>query len=279
MKNAVTNKSCTFSGEPAKVQDKIRLLRALSALKNIKPNPDWLKNQRNILLSEISQSGKKSRFPRLLARQAWQDLPGFLFPVFKPVLVFGVVLCLIFGSGLLTVQAVKTALSGDLLYPVKIAIENARLKVSSQEDKSKFQAELIKLRVEELSQIIEQTDNPAKKKEQIVKTVDKLQAHIISTKANLDNLNRIKEAEPQKVVEMAGIISEKASQSEEILVGAKEKLIQESPEVTEAIDAAVKEIKEASTLAAELKEGKVGTEVQMEVRETDKPEVEKFNDK
>lgn len=255
------------------VFNKIRLL------KHIKPNPDWLKNQRNILLSEILQSGKKTRFPRLSARQVWSDLPGFLFPVFKPVLVFGVVLGLIFGGGFFTVQAAKTALPGDLLYPVKIAVENARLKVSSQENKPKFQAELINIRIQEITQIIEGTDNPATKKEQITKTVDKLQAQVVSAKAGLD---RIKQAEPQKVVDTVNAVSETSAQSEKALIEAKEKIVEglkdeESQDVVSAIDAAVKGIKETSTLAAEIKEEKTGTSVQMEVKETE-PQLEKFNE-
>ncbi len=254
------------------VSNKIRLL------KNIKPNPDWLKSQRSNLLLEISQTGKQSRL-------SWRALPGFLFSqntlkparlLARPVLVFGIVLGLIFGGGFLLVQAAKIAMPGDLLYPVKIAIENAHLKISSQENKSKFQAELIEVRVRELSQIINSTDDPAKKKEQIVKTMDKLQAQAVSAKVQLD---KIKQGEPQKVAETASLVGETTARSEKVLIEAKEKLVQEegSQEMVSAIDAAVKEIKETSTLAAELKEEKTGTTVHMEVKETE-PEVEEFEE-
>ena len=249
MKNAVSNK--------------IRLL------KNIKPNPDWLQSQRSVLFLQVKESGKQAQW-------AW-SLPGFFAPAFKPVVAFGLVLCLIFGSGFLTVFAAKSSLPGSLFYPVKMVLENARMKISSQETQPKLQAEFVGNRAEELSQIVNQVnqnEDPIVKKERVVRAVDKLKTQVASTKVNLNkaNLN----------VETAGIIGEKAAQSEKALLDAKEKFVSEfngdeSKEVVQAIDAAVKEVKETSTLAAELSQGKAGTEVQMEVKEIE-PQLEKFNE-
>lgn len=258
MRNAVTNK--------------IRLL------KNITPNPDWLKNQRSILLLGISESGKKSRFSYLPIGKTWKVLPGFLFSslVLKPVLVFGTILCLIFGGGFLTAQAAKTALPGDLLYPIKLIIENVKVKISSQSAKSKLQAEFVCNRAEELSQIVGDNNNPLEKKEMVVKMVDKLQAQVVNVKSGLD---KIKQIEPNQMAAAAEAISQKTLESEKILIEAKQKLAggpegEESKEMVKAIDAAVKDVREASVLAAELKGGKTGIEVQMEVKETEKPAVE-----
>lgn len=246
MKNAVTNQ--------------IRLL------KDIKPSPDWLKSQRSSLLVNIPQpeSGKKT----------W-SLPGFLVPTrlparqefaFKPVMVSLLLLGLIFGGGFLTVQASKGSLSGDLLYPVKIAIEKVKIKLSVQETKSRLQAEFIEIRAEELSKIIEETKDLSEKREQVVKTVDKLQAQVLSAREYLGNIE-IRQVEPEQIVRTIDMVSEKTAQSEKVLTEIKEKLTSEdSKEVVEAIDTAVKE---TSILAAELKEVKVGIEVQMEVKETE----------
>ncbi len=248
MKNAVTNK--------------IRLL------KHITPNPCWLKSQRNVLLLKIEsfESGKKSRF-------SWNGLPGFIFPKLslKPVLVSLLVLYLIFGSGLSIIQAAKSSLPGDLLYPVKIAIENVKIRIASQEVKSQLQAELVGARTQELSRIIEKTENLIENKVMVCEAVGRLQTQIINTKTQL---NAMKEGEPQKVAETAKAISEQTVQSEKILVEAKEKLTEEfteeeSQEVAKVIDAAVKQVRETSVLAAELREAKGGNEVLMEVKETE----------
>jgi len=249
---------------------KIRLL------KDIQPNPDWLKSQRSNLLFEISQSGNK-------AKSAWK-LPAFILPTrllarhdfaFKPVLVSLTLFGLIFGGGFLGVLASKDSLPGDLLYPIKIAIENTQVKVSSQENKPKLQAEFVGTRVDELTQVIEEPvdpDNPIKRKEKVVRAVDKLQAQVISAKAHLD---KIKEEQPERVVEAVEAISEKTAI-------VKQKLVEEfstqggpvagwkdgeSEEIIKVLDAAVAII----TGTAE-----AGIEIQHEVIELKEVPVEEL---
>lgn len=255
------------------VINKIRLL------KSIQPNPDWLQSEKGKLLFAISQSGKKSRF-------SWNLLPDFVFPKFKlilkPAIVLSLVLGLISSSGILIAFAAQHSLPGDLLYPIKIVLEDLRVTVSSQEIRPKLQIEFVGNRLEELNQIITEEKNPLVKKEKVVETVDKLQAQVISTKVNLNNL-RNKKLEPQKIAETSGAITEQVVQSEKVLIEVKEKLVRELPKeesqkVVEAIDEMVKEIQETSTLASEIKQEKSGIEVQMEVKNIE-PEVEKFNDK
>lgn len=244
-------------------------------LKTIQPNPYWFKNQRNILLQQISQvSGKKSRF-------AWNNLPGFIFSpsILKPVMVSFMVLFLIFGSGFVTVLAAKNSLPGDLLYPVKIAVEDVKIRISSSEAKPQLQADFMCNRAQELSQIINSTGDSIRAKENVVQTVDKLQVQVNNTRASLSS---IKQTEPQKAVETMNAISNKITESEKALTEAQEKFAEgfkgqtpkDAGEVAAKIDAAAKN---TSVLASELKEAKSGIEVQMEVKNT-KPQVEIFNE-
>jgi len=262
MKNAVSNKSCIFAGSPKKVQDKIRLL------KNIKPNPDWLQSQRSVLFLQIKESGKS-------AKSVWH-LPVFVLPQFslKTVLIGLLILYLISGSGFSILQASSNSLPGDLLYPVKITLENVRLKIASQEIESRLQLEFVANRVNELNRIVNQDEDATVKSDKVIEAVDKLTTQVKSTK---NNLSGIKTVEPQKIMKTAEAIGAQAVQSEKALLDAKEKLVSElegdaSKEVVQAIDAAVKEIKETSTLAAEFSAGKAGTEVLMEVKEGELPE-------
>ena len=234
MKNAVSNK--------------IRLL------KNIKPNPEWLQSQRSILLLAVKESGKKTK-------SVW-NLPVFVLPkfAFKPVMAFGLVLCLIFGGGFLTVLAAKNSLSGSLFYPVKMVLENVRMKLSSRETQPKLQAEFVGNRVDELTQIINNTADPVKKAEQVVKTADKLQAQIVSTKVSLD---KIKEAQPEKAAEVVQEITEKTAEAKEkIAEEFKEEQPEEVAKVLDAMDKA---------LAVIIGEDKSGVEVQAEKGDLDKP--------
>ena len=231
---------------------KIRLL------KDIQPNPDWLKSQRSNLLFEISESGNK-------AKSAWK-LPAFILPnfAFKPVLVSLTLFGLIFGGGMAVVLASKDSLPGDLLYPFKIAIENTRVKVSSQETKPELQAEFVGNRVEELTQIIKETKDPIEKKEKVVKAVNELQAQVVRASVQL---------------EATGVVSEKNDQAEKALIEAKEKIVEEfkgdeSEEIAQAIeviDAAL-----AVILATKKARDIEGTQAQVEVIRKKSSEVEEI---
>ena len=248
------------------VSNKIRLL------KHIQPDQNWLQSQRDILLIEISKPGKESRASRQLTRQAWKELPAFLFSrqILKPVLISWMILALLYGGGVGAVQIVKNSLSGDLFYPVKIVLENVRMKLSSQEAQSKLQAEFVGNRVDELTQIIDNTADPVKKAEQVVKTVDKLQAQIVSTKVSLD---KIKEAQPEKAAEVVQKITEKTVEAKEKIAeefsaqggpasGWKEEELKEVTRVLDAMDKA---------LAVIIGEDKSRVEVQAEKVELEKP--------
>ena len=117
--------------------------RKIRLLKEIKPNPDWLESQRRILLLNI-ESGKKTKF-------SWNYLPGFLMPktLLKPVGISLIIVILIFGGGFFTVKAYQNSLPGDLLYPVKLGIEELRIKFSSIENKPELEADFVVTRAKE----------------------------------------------------------------------------------------------------------------------------------
>jgi len=251
------------------VTKKIRLL------KHISPNPDWLKSQRNFLLSEISHSetGKKTRLPSRQAKLVW-NLPGFLIPkfAFKPAIISLLLLGLIFGGGFLTVKAAQNSLPGDLLYSLKIVFEKARVQVSSQTTKPKLEADFVNNRAEELSQIVEETENPLERKDKVVKITDKLQAQVVKAKTHMD---KIKAEEPEKAVEVAETVDEKTAQSEKVLTQAKEKLIieLEQEESEETVDT-IKAIDKALAILLNKEGEETETTIQMEVEETKPSEEE-----
>jgi len=233
------------------VFNKIRLL------KNIEPNPDWLESQRRNLLLHIKSDNE--------AQRAW-SLSEFFVPrlagavsklALKPVMVSLIIFCLIFGGGFLSVLAAKNSLPGDLLYPIKIAVENARIKVSSSKSQINLQAEFVGNRAEELSQIIEKPGDIVEKKEKVAEAADKLQEQIVGAKNHLD---KISQSKPEKMIEVA-----------EVLVKAKEKLIEDlgegaPEEVVKIIDQTTAIILLSTKKQAEEIKGKV------EALEATKPE-------
>jgi len=246
--------------------------KKIGLLKEIKPNPDWLKSQRSNLLLEI-ESGKE-------ARRAW-DLPGFFAPnfskifaqpVFRPVAVSFLALCLILSGGLVTVQAAKNSSPGDLLYPVKITLHQVKTSISSQANKPKLQAELVGYRIQELAKIIEES-NSAEKEDRVLKLTDKIQAQVVNTKAQFDKT--VKETVPEKAAEVANLVSAKTVEAEKALTEAKEKIVEEFKEEPEKITHAIEAFNSALNTVALVREDMEKTrqeiEIRMEVKNMENP--------
>ena len=230
----------------------------IKILKEVKPSSNWLKAQRSNLLLEISQSDKPS--------PAWK-LSDFLLPrfSFSRAVVSFLFISLMFSGGFLAAGVAQESLAGDLLYPIKLAVEKIKIKVSNQDTKSKLRAEYMGVRVQELSDLIDSEQNLTEGRKKIVRTVDVLQAQVLNTRLNLD---KIKDAQPEKAIKMTELITEQTLKSEKILIEVKEKFTQgeESKELLKALEALASE---TSTLAVEVEEMKAGIEVRMEVKETD----------
>jgi len=229
--------------------------RKIRLLKEIKPNPDWLESQRRILLLNI-ESGKKTKF-------SWNYLPGFLMPktLLKPVGISLIIVILIFGGGFFTVKAYQNSLPGDLLYPVKLGIEELRIKFSSIENKPELEADFVVTRAKELSQIIESPNDFTGKKEKITMVIDKLQSQVIDAR---NQLSQVERTQPEKANELAKVMSEKTSKATEVLIKAKEKIAEkteeltpEKEEITQAIDNALAVILAEENISGKQKESEI----------------------
>ncbi len=244
------------------------IINKIKLLKNIKPDPEWLKSQRRILLLKIS-SDKKAKKTHSLSGFFVSKFLG-LTPrlVFKPVIAVSLLIMMIFGGGFLTIKIAESSVPGDFLYPVKLAVENVKIALSSQEGKSKLQAQFVGSRVKELTQIINSEEALFDKTEQVNKAVDKLENQIISSKTEL---SKAQKNEPEKTRKIAETVKQETFNSEEELRRTKKKLVEkykeegteETAQAIEIIDRALavllgEEVKaeEEITETAELEEEK-----------------------
>ena len=224
------------------------IVKKIKDLRRIQPEASWLKSQRSFLLSEISRAENKKREPSLV-------LPLFNFnilKIFRPAFALALAIIILITS-LVTVGAISLAqnsLPGDLLYPLKTALEQTQLTFTpSQENKAKLSIKFATHRIDEFTQLI---DKPEKKKD-MEKTIKKFTEQLVSVRENIDKL---KEKNAEKAAEVAKLVKNQTSLYEETLIEGSEQLAYIIPEdkedIKEDIDQALMEVSRTEEMTEEL---------------------------
>lgn len=213
------------------------LIQSLKQLKKAEPNQNWVIFCRENLIAkfptqerEAKKSSKSFDFVSIFRH--------FKFPrlALRPVAVLSVIFLLIFGTGLTALSMAKNSLPGDRLYPLKIALEQARLwTTTSAEGRAQVQSEIIAVRVKELRKVIESGSSIKDKTPQIEEAVSNLQRHLSGLKDELPKLEE--KTEQKKIVEVAN----NAAEADQVLSQATLNLSPEmegklTEKITEAAD-------------------------------------------
>jgi len=128
----------------------------------VRPSEEWLKNSRELLLSQIKNT-VPARRSRISWEGIWQTmsvfLPGaFVYKVVRPVMVVLLVFCLGVSGWIATVDASSDALPGDWLYSTKRATEQTQVAVANvvgaKTAETKLHVEFAKRRALETQKII-----------------------------------------------------------------------------------------------------------------------------
>lgn len=173
------------------------LIRQLKTLrhKEVKPNEAWLKNNRELLLSQIrntvpAQPARKMTFDNFVEFFAIFLPQSFVHRVVRPVIAFVLVLAMGVGSWVATVSASYQALPGDFLYSTKRATETIQVKgaevVGDTNNAAKLHLEFAKRRAVETKTIVSQ-NNPEKIKI-AAQTVDDLKNEIQNINSKLEEI-------------------------------------------------------------------------------------------
>lgn len=215
------------------------LKNRLKELKTVKPNQNWVIFCRENLAREMGDFGaqKTSVFGgfSVAVIRAIRGMGEIRF--LKPAAILAGVFVFLFGSGLFSVSRAKASLPGDRLYPVKIALEQARLLVTpSQEGKTRIQSEIIVSRLAELEKVVNAGEPLASKQPKIEEAVSNLQKQLLTVK---DELPKIENMEPKKVMEMAKNIDANAVSAQQALSNAKIAL---SPEMKRNLSEKIAEV-------------------------------------
>jgi len=224
------------------------IIRKIKTLRKIKPDTSWLISQRSFLLSEISRLQEKERKPSLV-------LPLFNFnilKIFKPAFAIALLIIILISS-LATVgviSASQNSLPGDLLYPVKTALEKTQYTFTAgSESRTKLSIKFATQRIDEFTRLIDKSE----KKEEIEKTVKKFTQELVTVQ---QEINALKEKNTQKAAKVAKLIQAQTPVYEEMLINSTEKLgyilPSEKEELKENINQALEEVNKTKEVTEEI---------------------------
>lgn len=225
----------------------IKILDQIKDLRNIKPNKDWARAEREVLLSQITK--QSSAQPRSFLVDGYYLLksfiPGNLLQFLaRPIGVFLIAVLIISGSGILSVSAAKNSLPGDLLYSIKLATEKVTVTLTKDEKKAEKHIEFAANRVQEIEEINLQEDNKEDKREKITVATEGLTKEMSKVKEVLETSRKNQDAKKAgEIVEAAKNVDRKAEEIKQkiehsmiTLASQDEEILQDLGEVEDLVD-------------------------------------------
>ncbi|OGF30610.1 hypothetical protein A2533_03230 [Candidatus Falkowbacteria bacterium RIFOXYD2_FULL_35_9] len=227
------------------------LVTQLKNLNRIEPREDWVKSNKELLLSQIKAQAPESRssffsfwyFGKMLLPQ------GFITFIAKPIGVISVIMLMIFGSGAFTVNASKNSLPGDILYSIKLTSEKVMIGLTvSDEKKTERNMTIADNRMRELETIVASDKNNDTKKQQIMVVTENLIGTMNGINKNIEDVSSKKEDLSQRM-EIVQRVDERATQIVEKLDKSNEVFIDN--DVTENISQVTKVVEDTSLKAVQ----------------------------
>lgn len=147
------------------------LLKQLSNLGEVKPDPEFKKMNRDVLLSQLSSSEK----PETLTAFSWvrsilinmsSQTVGRLS---QPVIAVLLISVFVLGGGIASMRAAQDTKPGDSLYIAKIVSEKTQIALTfSDKKKAKLGLEFAGNRAKELNQVLAEEDDDTGAKDEVV---------------------------------------------------------------------------------------------------------------
>lgn len=245
-------------------------MKQLKDLKGVEPKNDWVKTNREILLSQIR--GQEAVKELKESNIRYWDVAKVVFtnkilaPVARPLTIAVLAVAIVLTSGIAGVSASKASLPGDVLYPVKLTSEKLQVSFTgSSQRKAELYLDFAQERMNEIEQI-NQNENPDDSK--IEKTAGKLKKNIEQASAQLEDVTENKKSDD--AVELAKNVDQKLEVITEQLNTMRAGVLQDQ-ETRTSLDEAVQVATKTSVQAVE-----VIIEKYSEIE--DKPEAKELKD-
>lgn len=188
------------------------LIKKLNSLKNVGPDSAWMSSNRDILLSQISNSGAREL-------STWKmfviNFNSFVKVAAQPAYALGMFLLVLVGGGLFSHQVFNSAKPNDSLYIARIISEQARLTtVFNSDDRNKLAAKFSLEHARDISTVLaDPSFNNEENKDQVAKLSESFSKEIENVKTRISYLSpktetvqpEIESITPEEgVVSMAG---------------------------------------------------------------------------
>jgi hypothetical protein len=183
-------------------------------LKQLSNHPEWRlrnevqeKTRQNLLMMEAPVTRTSSRVVDLFAR-----IPRELTDIVaRPMAMASLVVVMVLGGWITSVNASLDTVPGDAFYPVKLATERAQLSLAGNSARNRLHAEFASRRLNEVSTLIKLNDG--KKDEHVQTALNGFAKQIEAVEGDLR-----KSTNDQEKVELARIIDDSQGNLEDLLL-------------------------------------------------------------
>ncbi|PJE58188.1 MAG: hypothetical protein COU81_02145 [Candidatus Portnoybacteria bacterium CG10_big_fil_rev_8_21_14_0_10_36_7] len=200
------------------------LISQIKSLKKIQPSKEWLGSFRNELISGI----KTESHVGFRGAMEWFFIEKKVAPVLFGVMLF------VLGGPLIVSKIAQNSLHGDLLYPVKLATEQFKIKLAMDKaDKASLEVEAFNQRVQELNLAL---INPNLiKTDEVSQAVIEAQKQLISVKTRLSGLDG-SIVHSQKGLEVVKTITNNTADAQKTLASSLDGQNNLDPKIIEQIN-------------------------------------------
>lgn len=164
------------------------LITKLNSLKNIAPDANWLANNRELLLSQVSNSGAREL-------SAWSlfviNFSSLAKAASKPAYALGAFVLILLTGSIFSHQAFSSAKPNDSLYIARIISEKAKLNtVFNSDERNKLAVQFATEHAQDISAVLADPQfNTDENKDQVAKLNESFNDEINSVKTHISYLS------------------------------------------------------------------------------------------
>lgn len=186
-----------------------KLIQQLHYLKRIKPDDYWKRENREILLSQISNLSALNLDEKMLTENSWLiNLKNFFLEnkmfswATQPIAVFVLIILFLIGGGVISINASKNSLPGDSFYIAKIINEKARLTLTfNDEDKAKLGLEFAGNRAKEITKLLADSTQSEENKNKVERLSNDFKEEIKVVRNKIQNIKITRKASNSPLAE------------------------------------------------------------------------------
>jgi len=226
------------------IEDKA-IIAKIQELKNIQPDKQWLAFSRSEMQKKMTDEFAEER-PRQNSFVALLKFFG------QPAVAVLSVVMLLAGGSFVTAKAAQNSLPGDRLYGLKIVLERAEVKLTTNEfEKAKLEAQITGRRAQELTDIANLPSfSKESKQDQMAKAMNQIDQQLVAAKANLPGLkDKIQNGDSQEAADAVKSVQEMTDK-----LKAMNSEVQNNPDLSEnkELSAKISDISDKSVEISEI---------------------------